>query len=788
MPDGNLRASAYGFDSTPSVIFDGTQSHVGGAASGSMYNTYFPIVSNRLASASPLSITASYVLLDGQVTVTADIGVDLATSGANREVKFFVAQADLHAHLNMVVGILPAEPFSLTTPGQSVTVQRTFAMDAAWNQPELTIIVLVQDSGTKEIYQAGQAFPDYAGTVVIDCDPDGVEAAWTASGPGFDLSGNGDHTADVFAVGAYTVTWQDIPYWTSPGAPQVQTLIQDETITFTGSYADGPFVALTSGPVGDVDADAAVSLIDLDNDGDLDLHMTGDNGGDVLLRNDGSSVFSNLGSSALAEADAVRDAAWADITGDGNLDVYLTRYNLADQLYIGDGAGGFVLASTFPDGDAGPGNGAAWIDYNLDGVMDLSLVRDGATNVLLAGQGEIAPGFFFFSPENGAFENDGPGGTIVWGDGDLDGRPDPFIVNQFGRDVLLQNLDIGFIDLTDSQGMGDLGNGKGAAWGDLDNDGDLDLYVANDGQADRLYLCTGPLQYTQIPGPNLADMGHGRGVVWADLDNDTRLDLYVARHDEPDLFLLGDGLGGFTRVPVGVDEATWGGNAVACGDLNKDGHLDLLVTREGAANVLFENALATGRHWLRLHLTGAGNNTRAVGARVVVTTGSVAQTRYLSPSSGYRSCSAIDPHFGLGDATVVDRIDIFWPSGAHQVVGPQTVDKVIPISEGVDPPSAVDDADLPAATVLRGAYPNPFNPSTTIGFALRAAARARVAVFTIEGRHVCTLVDRNLDAGPHSVVWNGVDGNDRPVASGTYLFRLRTDDGFDASGRMVLVK
>jgi hypothetical protein len=761
---------------------------VGGASAGSMYTTYLPVVENQLNTPSPLTITASYVLLDGQVTVTADIGVDLATSGANREVKFFVAQRHLYAHLNMVVGILPEEPFTLTTPGQSATVQRTFPMDAAWSQPDLNIIVLVQNTVTKEIYQAGQAFPDYAGTVVIDCDPDGVEAGWTASGPSFDLSGNGDFTADVFAVGTYTVTWETIPYWTSPSAAQMQTLIQDETITFTGSYAGGPFVAVTTGPMGDLNADAAVSMIDLDNDGDLDLHMTSYNAGDVLLRNEGGYAFSSLGGSALADADEVRAAAWADITGDGNLDVYLTRYNLADQLYVGDGSGGFVLASTFPDGDTGPGNGAAWIDFNLDGKLDLSLVRDGAANVLLAGQGEIAPGFFFFSPENGAFENDGPGSTIVWGDGDLDGRPDPFIVNQFGRDVLLQNLDIGFIDLTDSQGMGDLGNGKGAAWGDLDNDGDLDLYVANDGQADRLYLCNGPLQYNQVAGPNLADMGHGRGVVWADLDNDTYLDLYVARHDEPDLFLLGDGLGGFTRVPVGVDEATWGSNAIACGDMNEDGHLDLLVTREGAANVLFENALATGRHWARLRLTGAGENTLAIGARVVVTTGSVAQTRYLSPSSGYRSGSAIDPHFGLGDATVIDQIDVYWPSGVHQVVGPQTVDKVIPITEGIDPPSAVEESELPAATNMRGAYPNPFNPSTTISFALGAAARAQVSVFTIDGRHLRTLVDKSFGAGAHEVVWDGTDSTDRPVASGTYLFRLTTDEGFDASGRMVLVK
>jgi len=788
LPDGNRRASGYGFTGTPSVMFDGTVDFVGTDGGSSMYSAYAPAVNNLLTQASPLTITANYVVVDGEVTVNADIAVDQATGGANRQVMFFVAQADLHAHLNMVVAMLPDEPFNLTSPGQSVVVERTFSLAETWDDEELVIIVLVQDTVTKEIYQAGQASAYYAGTVVIDCIPDGLGAVWSLSGPGLTRTGEGDESLAVFAEGSYTISWADYPYWDTPTGPQTQTLVRDDTITFTGSYTGGPFGEVTADPLGDMAAAAAINLVDLDNDGDLDLHMTSNGTGDQLLRNDGDKVFVSLSTSPIVAVSDVRSAAWADINGDGNLDVYLTRNNVVDQLYLGDGAGDFTLAETDPEGDTGPGNSATWIDFNLDGILDLSVVTEDTANLLLAGQGELAPGFFLYNPVTGPFSNSDTGSCVVWGDGDLDGRPDPFIVNQFDGNVLLRNIDIGFLDLTNGQGMGDLGNGKGAAWGDYDNDGDLDLYVANDGQADRFYKCTGPFQYTRVLANGLDDMGHGRGVVWADFNNDTILDLYLARYDEPDLFLIGNAQGVFTSVPVGVDAGTMGSNALACGDIDGDGRLDVVVTREGAANVLMENKMDDGHHWVQLRLIGSGDNTQALGARVVLSAGGVSQTRFVSPGSGYRSCSAVDPHFGLGQATVIDQIDIYWPDGTHQVIGPQAVDRVIALTEGEDPPTAVGDSELPRQTALGGAYPNPFNPSTTIAFALNEAAQARVDVYTIDGRLVRTLTDKAYGAGSHQVVWTGTDATDRPLASGTYLYRLTTDRGFNESGSMVLVK
>jgi len=787
-PASNARASWYGFSGTPSVMFDGQLSSVGGQASGSMYATYEPLVSGELTRTSPMSLNAGYVVNGSQVSVTANIVLDQATSGTNRKVSFYVTQDQLHGHPNMVVAKLPDEPFTLTTPGQSVSIQRTFTMDPSWNEASLNIVALVQNGGTREIYQAGQALANYAGSLVIDCVPNGVEAAWTLSGPNLTTSGNGDQAINVFAPGAYTVTWTNVPYWTSPSSPQTLTLTQGGAVTFVGTYTNGPFNTITTAPLGDVGTGEAISLVDIDNDGDLDIHMTGGAGADKLLRNDGANVFTALVGSPLTASVGSNGAAWADVNGDGNLDVYLARTNLANQIYLGDGTGAFTLATTFGDATTDASNSASWIDYNLDGQLDISVANAGTANTLLENRGEIAPGMFLFAPAAGSFGNTGVSSCIIWGDGDLNGRPDPFLVNQFTGNVLFENLPIGFSDLTPGQGMGDLGNGQGAAFGDYDNDGDLDLYVANDGQADILYRCTGPFQYTQVMGTHLADPGNGRGVIWADFDNDTNLDLYVTRFNMTDLLLLGDGLGGFTRVAVGPDEAIIGSNALACGDMNNDGRTDVVITRTGAANVMFENGLTNANHWAGLHLTGAGLNTGAIGARVVLTAGGISQTRFISPGSGFLSCSAANPHFGLGNATTITQIDIYWPDGTHQIVGPQSVDQVIAITEGQNPVSGVGDTTVPQRTVLGAAYPNPFNPRTTISFTLATAGRARLEVFTVNGRHLRTLVDGDLTAGTHLISWDGTDDGGRAVASGTYLYRLHTGAGFVDSGSMVLVK
>jgi YD repeat-containing protein len=81
------------------------------------------------------------------------------------------------------------------------------------------------------------------------------------------------------------------------------------------------------------------------------------------------------------------------------------------------------------------------------------------------------------------------------------------------------------------------------------------------------------------------------------------------------------------------------------------------------------------------------------------------------------------------------------------------------------------DSSLPREFALREAYPNPFNPVTTIGFDLPEASRVQIAIFDMLGRRVALLVDGAQEAGRHQIQWDAAR-----FASGAYLIEMRTAD------------
>jgi len=90
-------------------------------------------------------------------------------------------------------------------------------------------------------------------------------------------------------------------------------------------------------------------------------------------------------------------------------------------------------------------------------------------------------------------------------------------------------------------------------------------------------------------------------------------------------------------------------------------------------------------------------------------------------------------------------------------------------------------------TALEQNHPNPFNPLTTIPFNLAARQAVELAVFDAGGRRVATLLNTELDPGPHEVDWDGTDDRGRPVASGVYFYRL-TAGGAEQTKKMMLLK
>jgi hypothetical protein len=94
---------------------------------------------------------------------------------------------------------------------------------------------------------------------------------------------------------------------------------------------------------------------------------------------------------------------------------------------------------------------------------------------------------------------------------------------------------------------------------------------------------------------------------------------------------------------------------------------------------------------------------------------------------------------------------------------------------------------LPITYSLSQNYPNPFNPTTIIDFALPKTMNVKLEIFNILGRKVTTLIDGQLEAGYHSVTWNGVDEHGYLVATGIYFYRIKAGD-FTDTKRMLLLK
>ena len=104
-----------------------------------------------------------------------------------------------------------------------------------------------------------------------------------------------------------------------------------------------------------------------------------------------------------------------------------------------------------------------------------------------------------------------------------------------------------------------------------------------------------------------------------------------------------------------------------------------------------------------------------------------------------------------------------------------------------DQPTGVDNGASPLK-LLVGNHPNPFNPTTSVGYAVPRTGSVALSIYDASGRLVRTLVDvPSHDAGRHSVSWDGRDENGMEVAAGVYFARL-TVDSESATGKMVLLK
>jgi len=104
-------------------------------------------------------------------------------------------------------------------------------------------------------------------------------------------------------------------------------------------------------------------------------------------------------------------------------------------------------------------------------------------------------------------------------------------------------------------------------------------------------------------------------------------------------------------------------------------------------------------------------------------------------------------------------------------------------------PDAVGDGSItPLSYGLDQNFPNPFNAQTRINFSLAKPGKVQLVVFNLLGQTVNTLVNREMPADRHSLIWDGTNAQGSVVASGTYFYRLKIGDDFEETRQMTLLK
>jgi enediyne biosynthesis protein E4 len=426
-----------------------------------------------------------------------------------------------------------------------------------------------------------------------------------------------------------------------------------------------------------------VAVGDYDNDGFEDLYVTA-YGGSRLYHNNGDGTFTDVTQKAgVGGAGWSTSAAWVDLDNDGFLDLVVLRYVEwdFDDIWCGEHREGF-RAYCHPDYF----KAAVPLVYHNNG--------DGTFT-------EVARKVGLAKPAKGL--------GIAIADYDRDGHIDLFFANDSMVEYLYHNKgdgtfeEVGLLSGVAADSDGHTYAGMGVDFSDYDNDGWPDIVVTN--LANQRYALyhnngDGTFNYSSpAAGISRMTMTHsGWGVRLFDFDNDGRKDLLVAQgHDldtiqntSPNLryresLLLARNSGkefqDVTSISGAALQQEWVWRGLAIGDLDNDGRLDAVVTANDGPVRLLHNETANSNHWILLKLTGHRSNRDAIGAVVKIVTLDGAQYATVSTASSYLSSGDKRIHFGIGKGTVIQTIEIRWPSGIIQTLKDVAADKIMQIDE-----------------------------------------------------------------------------------------------------------
>ena len=151
-----------------------------------------------------------------------------------------------------------------------------------------------------------------------------------------------------------------------------------------------------------------------------------------------------------------------------------------------------------------------------------------------------------------------------------------------------------------------------------------------------------------------------------------------------------------------------------------------------------------------------------------------------------REMGVLPAHFGLGERTQVDVLEVRWPSGIVDRLSSVPADQTLTIVEGSGESEGGDRRSRSSETryALFQNRPNPFNTETRMRFALAEKGHVSLRIYNLRGQLVRTLVDGEKERGVHSVPWDGRDDRGRRIGSGIYMCRLEA--GGEARVRKII--
>ncbi len=444
---------------------------------------------------------------------------------------------------------------------------------------------------------------------------------------------------------------------------------------------------------------------DYDNDGWPDLYVT-NVGENRLYHNNRNGTFADVAPKAgvaLDERDGTSivdhtGATFGDFDGDGRLDLFVAGYIRYDFEHP-------PLAGT-------KGVNYSSCQYRGLDVMCGPRGLQGAGDHLFHNNGDGT--FTDVSKQAGVSDSsDFYGLGTLFVDVSSDGKPDLLVANDSTPNYLYINKGDGtFADASYMSGYALNGEGRevsnmGIAAGDYENNGSIDLVntvfsddtnvvFRNDGKGNFEDVS----RQTGLGAPTMPFVGFGDGFL--DYDNDGWKDFFVANghvypqaDEHPEwgmsyaqrpLLFRNEGNGHFTLVPAVEGTglaALCVGRGSAFGDLFNDGRMDVIINCLDGPPLLLRNVLTDHHHWVEIQLVGGAKSPRdAVGTTVYLTTEGVRQRGDVLSGGSYLSSNDMRVHFGLGNATKVEQVEIHWPSGSVEMVKLPSVDRIFTVTEG----------------------------------------------------------------------------------------------------------